>query len=70
MRLAMVVPMYVYTTAAGCMFSDMKKNRLRNRVLSTLLPKLMIIAIESLVCAKVDFDAVLSLWKSINPEGY
>ena len=56
----------VSTSAVGRSFSDMKKikDHHRNRLLSTSL-----IAIEGLSLAKVDFDAVLSLWKSMNQEG-
>ena len=43
------------------------KDHLRNKLLSTSLSKL---ASEGLSLAKVDFDALLSLGKSMNPEGY
>ena len=50
-------------------FSDLKhiKNRLHNRLLSTSLSKLMTTAIEDPPLAKVDFDAVLTLWESMKP---
>ncbi len=63
----MVLPMLTATVERS--FSDMKqiKNRLRNRLQPSSLSKLMMIAIESPQLDEVDFDAVLSLWKSMKP---
>ena len=67
LSVAMVLP--VSTATMECSFSDMKqiKVRLRNRLLPTSLSKLMIIAIKGPPPPKVDFDAVLSLWKAMKP---
>ncbi len=65
LSIAMVLPMSTATVS----FSYMKqiKNRLRNRLQPSSLSKLMMIAIEGPQLDEVNFDAVLSLWKSIKP---
>ncbi len=68
LSIAMVLPMSTATVERS--FSDRKqkiKNRLRNRLQPSSLSKLMMIAIEGPQLDEVNFDAVLSLWKSIKP---
>ena len=68
LSIAMVLAMSTATVER--LLSDIKwiKDHLRNRLLSASISKLMmIIDTEGPPLAKIDFDAVLSLWKSMRP---